>query len=206
MEIDRIQYISQAPEGGTHIDTIARVLRSGVRWIQLRIKDQDPETILPVALHAAALCREYQARLIINDYPAIALAADAYGVHLGLDDMPVPQARAILGPDKCIGGTANTLEDMRRRADEGADYIGLGPYRFTATKKKLSPLLGLEGYQRLMEQARMAGITLPVIAIGGILQHDIEAILKTGIYGIAVSGLLTRNTDLKLQAYVNDSR
>ncbi|MDO7742297.1 MAG: thiamine phosphate synthase, partial [Pedobacter sp.] len=137
----------------------------------------------------------YEAKLIVNDYPRIALQADAWGVHLGLDDMPVPEARALLGPDKCIGGTANTFADIQRRAAEGADYIGLGPFRFTTTKKNLSPIVGLQGYTELMKQMREAGITIPVIAIGGINPADIPAILQTGIYGIAISGVLTHDPE-----------
>ena len=193
--IDQIQYISQSPANGSHLKAIEKVLQAGGRWIQLRVKEQEEEAVLPIALAAAELCRAYEAKLIVNDYPRIALQADAWGVHLGLDDMPVPEARALLGPDKCIGGTANTFADIQRRAAEGADYIGLGPFRFTTTKKNLSPIVGLQGYTELMKQMREAGITIPVIAIGGINPADIPSILQTGIYGIAISGVLTHDPE-----------
>lgn len=192
MIIDQLHYISQAPEKGTHLTAIEEVLRSGGKWIQLRVKEQPEPIVLELAIEANHLCLKYGAKLIVNDYPEIALAAGAYGVHLGLDDMPVPGARALLGKDKCIGGTANTFADICRRVEEGADYIGLGPFRFTTTKKNLSPVLGLEGYIQLMKQVHDAGIKIPVIAIGGIGLADIKSILQTGIYGIAVSGLLTQ--------------
>jgi thiamine-phosphate pyrophosphorylase len=175
------------------------VLAAGGKWIQLRVKEKTEEEVLPLAIAASKLCERYHAKLIVNDYPRVALQAGAAGVHLGLDDMPVPEARALLGKAYCIGGTANTFADILRRADEGADYIGLGPFRFTATKKNLSPVLGLEGYAALMEEVRLAGIRIPIIAIGGIVLADIPSILLTGIYGIAVSGTLTYHTDHQQQ-------
>lgn len=206
MVIDKLHYISQAPEQGSHLTAIEKVLRSGGKWIQLRVKEQSEEAVLELALEANRLCREYGAKLIINDYPLVALKSGAYGVHLGLDDMPVPEARVILGKDKCIGGTANTFEDVQRRAAEGVDYIGLGPFRFTTTKKNLSPVIGMEGYTSIIRQMNESGISIPVIAIGGIDLPDIKPILETGIHGIAVSGLLTRENDLNTEFYVNYSR
>lgn len=192
--IAHLQYISQAPKTGTHIDAIEAVLQAGGKWIQLRIKHQAETEILPFAKAAQALCENYSAKLIINDYPHLAKAVNSYGVHLGLQDMPVPEARKIIGKHQIIGGTANTFEHIRQRVAEGADYIGLGPFRFTRTKENLSPIVGLEGYQQLMEKVKKAGISIPIIAIGGIGAADIPAILETGIYGIALSAALTNQT------------
>ena len=89
----------------------------------------------------------YGSRLIINDRVEVAVAVDADGVHVGKEDMPVREARRMMGEGKIVGGTANTVEDIREHYRGGADYIGLGPYRYTTTKKKLSPVLGLEGYR-----------------------------------------------------------
>ncbi len=124
--------------------------------------------------------------------PDIARTLDADGVHLGLDDMPVAEARSILGAGKIIGGTANTYEDVLQRVGEQCDYAGLGPFRFTTTKAQLSPVLGLTGFQDIMASLSAAGIAIPVYAIGGILSEDLEALMGTGIYGIALSGLITR--------------
>lgn len=196
MIIDKLHYISQAPAQGSHLTAIEKVLQSGCKWIQLRVKEKPSATVLQFAMIANKLCERFQAKLIVNDFPEIALQSNAYGVHLGLDDMPVPEARAILGPDKCIGGTANTFEHILKRAEQGVDYIGLGPFRFTTTKKNLSPVLGAEGYARLLQQVREAGIEIPIIAIGGIGLEDIPVLKETGIYGVAVSGLLTYSNDL----------
>lgn len=186
--IDRLHYISPL---NSQLEAIERVLIAGGKWIQLRVKNQTEDEVLSLATEAVVLCKKHSAKLIVNDYPLVALKAGAHGVHLGLDDMPIAEARAILGPKIIIGGTANTFAHIQLRVDEGADYIGLGPYRFTSTKKNLSPIIGLEGYVSLIKQTKDIGITTPVIAIGGIETTDISALIAAGVHGIAVSGALT---------------
>lgn len=193
--IDRLHYISQQAADGSHLTAIQNALEAGCKWVQLRVKDEPAGLILGYARQAAQLCKAFNARLIVNDHPEIAVEAGAHGVHLGLDDMPVRQARTITGNRLIIGGTANTFEHVVQRMEEGADYIGLGPYRFTTTKKKLSPILGLEGYRSVLKQMHEAGITLPVVAIGGIHTDDIPLIMQTGVHGIAISGAITHAAD-----------
>jgi thiamine-phosphate pyrophosphorylase len=139
----------------------------------------------------------YKATLIINDHADIAKAVDADGVHLGLQDMPVIEAKKIIGEHKIIGGTANTFEHVIQRYNEGCHYVGVGPFRFTTTKEKLSPVLGLEGYDMLIKKQDAQGISLPIYAIGGIIPDDMEALMQTGIYGIAVSGTITNHQHKK---------
>ncbi len=166
-------------------------LEGGGRWVQLRLKDVSDASIYGMAKRVQLLCQQYAATFIVNDHPAIALQSGADGVHLGKWDMPVDQARIILGPEKVIGGTANTLEDMVALASKGVDYIGLGPFRFTTTKKNLSPVVGLEGYKALLQQFRSLGFQTPVTAIGGILLEDVADLMASGVDGIAVSGGLS---------------
>ncbi|MBO9611930.1 MAG: thiamine phosphate synthase [Dyadobacter sp.] len=193
--VDKLHFISNETSNMSHIDSIRLALEAGCRWIQLRVKNRPEQELLPIAREATRLCDSYGAKLIINDFPRIALAVEAYGVHLGLADMPVPDARALVGKKMIIGGTANTWEDIVRRIDEGADYIGLGPFRFTATKQNLSPILGIEGYRQLMRRMKAAGHSTPIIAIGGITADDIAAIRATGIHGVAMSGALITAAD-----------
>ncbi len=189
--ISKLHYISQLPEKGGHLDAINQALEAGCKWIQLRVKNEPVEAILEYALAARKLCNEHGAKLIINDFPEIALEAGADGVHLGFLDISLARAREIVGRELIIGGTANTFEDVELRVREGADYIGLGPYRFTATKLKLSPIVGLEGYEKILSQVKAAGITVPLIAVGGILTEDLTAIMQTGFHGVAMSGAIT---------------
>jgi thiamine-phosphate pyrophosphorylase len=189
--LDRLYFISQQTDTKSHIDSIREALEAGCRLVQLRIKNQDEDDVLRQAIIAKELCDRYKARLIINDFPQVAKSVNAYGIHVGLLDMPIQEVRAIVGNDMIIGGTANTFEHVMQRVEEGADYIGLGPYRFTTTKEKLSPILGLEGYQRMLQQLRAANIQIPVVAIGGILPEDVSGLLQAGVHTIAMSGAIT---------------
>ena len=183
-----VQFITHYTEKYSYLDSVRIALEGGCRWIQLRMKDASPEEILPIAEEALAMCREYHATFIIDDHVELAKQIKADGVHLGKLDMPIAEARRILGKDFIIGGTANTFEDVLAHYQAGADYIGCGPFRFTTTKKNLSPVLGLEGYRHITLQMKEAGIHLPIVAIGGITQKDIPSLMETGITGIALSG------------------
>ena len=187
-----LQFISHYTEKYSYLDSINLALQGGCRWIQLRMKDATDDEVRPVAIEAQKLCREYGATFVIDDRVALVKELHADGVHLGKNDMPIAEARRILGPDYIIGGTANTFEDVKSHYESGADYIGCGPYRFTTTKQKLSPVLGLDGYRRIIIEMRAAHIDIPIVAIGGITQADIPAILATGITGIALSGTVLR--------------
>lgn len=189
--IERLQYISQKTPEYSHLENIERNCREGVKWVQLRMKEEGPEEVLITAKAAKYICNRYGSRLIINDHTAIALEVEADGVHLGKNDLPVPEARKLLGSNRIIGGTANTFADIRALSDAGADYVGLGPFRFTTTKKNLSPVLGINGYKKIIKKCNDANVTLPVLAIGGILLTDIPAIMETGVHGIALSGVLS---------------
>lgn len=189
--IAKLHYISQQTSTLTHLAAIQRALEAGCLWVQLRVKQETEVVVGRYAEEAKKLCEQYAAKLVINDYPHIAKAVEADGVHLGLQDMALQEARSIVGDSMMIGGTANTLAHIRQRVTEGADYVGLGPFRFTTTKEKLSPVLGLEGYTTILQQMRAAGIHVPVIAIGGLVAADVPALLQTGVHGIAVSGAIT---------------
>lgn len=183
-----IQFISHQNERFTYLQGIAKALSQGCRWIQLRMKDADEELLYNTALEAQRMCKEYGATFIIDDHVGLAKRIHADGVHLGRNDMPIAEARTLLGNDYIIGGTANTIEDVRNHWRDGADYIGCGPFRFTTTKKNLSPILGLEGYRKIVAQMKDEGIDIPIVAIGGITFDDIPEIMATGVTGIAMSG------------------
>ena len=191
------QYISHYTHTIGYVDGIRMALEGGCKWVQLRMKDASEEEVLACAKEALPLCRRHGAKFILDDHVELVETAGADGVHLGKNDMPVDEARKILGPDKIIGGTANTIDDIIRLHRQGADYIGCGPFRFTTTKKKLSPVLGLEGYRNIVLKMRENGIDLPIVAIGGITVDDIPAIMGTGVTGIALSGAILNAEDPK---------
>jgi thiamine-phosphate pyrophosphorylase len=185
--------MDDAPIG--HVQQVEAACQAGIRWIQLRMKLASDAEMLEAAKAAKKICSARDCALIINDRVAIALASGANGVHLGKQDMGVGEARRLLGEDRIVGGTANTMDEIREHWRQGADYIGLGPFRYTTTKKNLSPILGLGGYQSIMRQMRKEGIPLPVIAIGGIGMKDAVALLEAGLHGIAFSGMLVHAGD-----------
>ncbi len=194
----KLQYISQGKTAGEQLTNIAAALAAGCQWIQLRFKQAGEQELQAVAQEVKQLCHGYNATFIVNDHPNIACAADADGVHLGLQDMRIAEAKKMIGEGKIIGGTANTLDDVVQRYHEGCTYVGVGPFRFTTTKEKLSPILGLDGYARILQQLGSLNIHIPVYAIGGIVPEDIAGILSTGVYGVAVSGIVTHHPDKKI--------
>ena len=189
----KLQYISQGNTIEAQLYNIQKALDSGCDWIQLRFKTKNTTDLVTLAKAVKEICSSYKATLIINDNVYLAQQIAADGVHLGLTDMGIPEARRILGADKIIGATANTFEDILTHVQNTANYIGLGPFQFTTTKQKLSPILGLEGYRSILQKLRQQQVKIPIYAIGGITSENVEPLMNTGIHGIAVSGLLTHS-------------
>lgn len=185
-----IQFITHSNTRYDYVEGARLALEGGCRWIQLRMKDAQEVDFLLAAKQIGAMCKEYGATFILDDHVEWVGITGANGVHLGKNDMPVDEARNQLGANRIIGGTANTFEDVERLWRQGANYIGCGPYRFTTTKKNLSPVLGLDGYRHIISKMKAHDINLPVVAIGGILQPDIKDVMATGVSGIAVSGAI----------------
>ncbi|WP_308269031.1 thiamine phosphate synthase [Prevotella sp.] len=185
-----IQFITHSNTRYDYVEGARLAIEGGCRWIQLRMKDAQEVDFLLAAKQIGAMCKEYGATFILDDHVEWVGITGADGVHLGKNDMPVDEARNQLGANRIIGGTANTFEDVERLWRQGANYIGCGPYRFTTTKKNLSPVLGLDGYRHIISKMKAHDINIPVVAIGGILQPDIKDVMATGVSGIAVSGAI----------------
>lgn len=187
-----IQFITHYTDSIGYLDSVRLALEGGCRWVQLRMKNATVDEIRPVALEAQRMCMEAGATFIIDDHVELVKEIGADGVHVGKNDMPIDEARRILGDEAIIGGTANTFEDVVTHWKNGASYIGCGPFRFTTTKEKLSPVLGLEGYRSIVAKMKETGINLPIVAIGGITADDVPEIMQTGVTGIALSGTVLR--------------
>lgn len=200
MKISMLHYITTTPEAAE------LACQGGVRWVQLRVKNQSYNIWKQLALETQAVCRRHGAMLLINDNPRLAQEIGADGVHVGAADMPPAEAREMLGAKFFIGGTANTFADVQRLVAAGVDYVGLGPFRFTRTKEKLSPILGLAGYAETLQKCRAAGLTVPIIGIGGIMLADVGALLATGLHGIAVAGSIgqAENPVAAARLFVNE--
>lgn len=184
-KIARLQFITSDDATLNHLDQIKLVLDHGVTWVQLRAKNLSSNELLELAEQAKEITERYKATLIINDNHLVAAMVNAEGLHIGKEDVAPKDARKFL-LEQIIGGTANDLKEVKRINGE-VDYIGLGPLRFTNTKKKLAQILGFEGYQNILKAVPNLK---PVIAIGGVVPEDVEQLMTIGVYGIAVSGAI----------------
>lgn len=183
-----LQFITHATEKYSITDEVKMVLQGGCKWIQLRMKDASQDEITEVAKEIQPICKENDCILVVDDWVEVAKELNLDGVHLGKTDMNPKEAREILGQQFIIGATANTFEDIEGLSRLDIDYIGLGPFRFTSTKQKLSPVIGIDGYRDIMSRMAEMDIKTPVVAIGGITYEDINPLMETGLNGIAVSG------------------
>lgn len=188
--MSQVQFITHFTDKISYLDSVSIALEGGCRWIQLRMKSADYTTLLNTAREVRRLCNLYNATFIIDDNIQAVIDACADGVHLGKNDMPIAEARRVLGCDRVIGGTANTFNDVVAHYISGADYIGCGPFRFTTTKSNLSPILGIDGYSEILRQMRETGISIPLVAIGGITKDDIPELFEAGVSGVALSGAI----------------
>lgn len=167
--------------GRSHREVVEAALAGGATAIQLRDKSLNAARLVQVGLELRALTRRHRATFIVNDRLDIALAVEADGVHLGLEDLPLRYARRLIGPGKILGATARTPEQAVNAQAAGADYVGSGPVFPTCTKSDTGPLLGPEGLARICRS-----VDIPVIGIGGIKHENVRAALTAGAAGVAV--------------------
>jgi thiamine-phosphate pyrophosphorylase len=186
--------LTQDGTGVAHSVQAARLCEAGARWVQLRMKDSRRAHWLAEARAAADACHRSGAILIVNDSVDIALASGADGAHIGGSDGGWKEARQALGPTLLLGGTVNNAGDAQRAVASGClDYAGVGPLRFTSTKLKLAPVLGLASVRALISELR----GIPAWVIGGVEDGDLPALRDAGAAGAAVSSALHRGGNLE---------
>jgi thiamine-phosphate pyrophosphorylase len=175
-----------------HVALAQAMLDAGVRFLQLRVKDQPARRFVEIARAVKAVTDGYQAQLIINDRADVAKLIDAAGVHLGQDDLPVSAAREILGPNKIIGFSTHSSAQAEAAAREGiADYIGFGPIYPTTSKERADPVQGLDGLRLVRRRVK-----LPVVAIGGITAGTMLDVLAAGADAVAMIGEIVHAEDV----------
>lgn len=194
-QVSKLQFITQEYDHKDHLYWVELACKNGVNWIQLRLKNLELEKILKISLEAKKICAKYNSTFIINDYVEIAHEIKADGVHIGKNDAPLQYVRRKLGQNFIIGVTANNFQDVKKFNQENVDYIGLGPFRFTTTKQNIDPILGLSGYKEIAKQCLNNNFSKPIISIGGIVSEDITSLLKTGMFGVAVSSAIVKAKD-----------
>ena len=169
-----------ARQGRTMLEAVRQAIEGGATIVQLREKETDAGAFVATAREALALCRQYGVPLVINDRVDVCLAVGADGVHVGQSDIPAEDVRRIIGPDRILGVSTKTPDQVQAAFDAGADYVGAGAVYPTTTKKDYVDL----GLARLEKICAMS--PLPVVAIGGIKPGNIEPCMKAGAVGVAV--------------------
>jgi thiamine-phosphate pyrophosphorylase len=175
------------------MEMVGKAVLSGVRFIQIRDKTLPKRVLFEEASDVRTFTKKYRAKLIINDYVDIARAVDADGVHLGQDDMPIHEARKILGKHRIIGISTHSLRQAVEAQRQGADYIGFGPIFYTSTKNAGAPK-GTNALTNIKHH-----IQIPVVAIGGITHQNACDVFSAGADSIAVSSAILSG-DIKKNA------
>ena len=202
--IPRLHVITQDNLENSHYEQANLALKGGAKMIQFRSKIMPIEEIKSTAQNILKITQEHNAQLILNDHWETAIEIGLDGVHVGLTDTPISEIRK--HTNFIIGGTANTLEDIKLHYNSGADYVGAGPFHFTRTKDNLSPILGEEGYRQIISSCRIEKISIPIIAIGGITPKDTKTLKSIGLHGIAIASQInTSENPTKLtQIFLSD--
>jgi thiamine-phosphate pyrophosphorylase len=176
--------------GETLESTVEKVLAAGVTFLQLREKDLSDEEFLTEANKIKPLAQKYHIPFVINDNIEVAIKCGADGVHVGQSDIVDKNVRTLVGPDMILGISANTVETAKRAEESGADYIGVGAVFGTATKKDAQAI----SVERLREIC--AAVSIPVVAIGGINEHNILQLANSGVDGVAVISAIFAKPDV----------
>ena len=194
-----LQFITNENTSVSPKKQILDAIEGGCRWVQIRLKSASDDEIKKLFFEIQDKAKETLTTVIINDRVALVkeLGKDGVaGVHLGLEDMPAAEARLELGPDAIIGVTAHNFDEAASYKGLDIDYIGIGPYADTDTKKNLAPVLGLEGLTDIIVRIKDLGMEVPLVAVGGIRLEDVKPLLEVGANGIAVSGAIANASDI----------
>lgn len=188
--IGRLHVLTDTEDGHDPFPALDAALGAGAPVVQVRAKGLTDRSYAELAAAVLDRCRAADALCLVDDRADVAVAIGADGVHVGLDDLPVPAVRRIVGPDAVVGATARDPGTARRLVDEGADYLGVGPAYATTTKAGLPEPLGPAGIGRVA-----AAVDVPVIAIAGVTAERVPELLAAGAHGVAVIGAVSRSDD-----------
>lgn len=168
---------------------IEEVVRGGATLLQVRVKNKTDREFLELAIRCVDLARQVSVPVVVNDRVDIALLTAADGVHLGQQDIPVSEAKKLLARDAIVGASARSVEDARRAQQQGATYIGVGPF-FSSPTKPWIPPLSVETIRTIRKE-----ISLPIVAIGGINETNAGIAISQGADGVAIISALRQCPD-----------
>lgn len=198
--IEKLQYITHDLPHLSHVAQVQMACEAGAKWIQYRCLSKTDEELLTEINLIAEICDDWGTTLVVTDHIHLNGKADIQGFHIEDMEADFTILRKLVGNDITLGGSANTLENIIRLANEGADYAGFGPFAHTATNPNDLPLLGVEGYSVILKKLKALSVEIPILAVGGVEFSDVESLMQTGIHGIAVSGAINLADDF-IEAY-----
>lgn len=194
--IERLHFITHDIDQFNHVEQARLACQAGAKWIQYRCLTKSDDELLKDINAIAEICDDWGSTLIVTDHIHLKGKADIQGFHIEDMDADFRQLRKQLGEEVTIGGSSNTVKGLLRLAEEGADYAGFGPFKTTVTKPNNAPLLGIKGYHQAMLILNEKDIDLPILAVGGVTLTDVDALMETGIFGIAVSAAINQSEDM----------
>jgi thiamine-phosphate pyrophosphorylase len=190
--ISKFHYLTQDLPNRSHVEQTEIACAAGANWLQYRCLTKTDAELIAEINQVANICDDWGATLILTNHMHLLDKVDAQGVHIEDFDADFKTIREAIGEDKTLGASATNIEALLRVQATGVvDYCGYGPFRHTDTKPNNKPLLGFQGYRQLQKQP----IEIPVIAVGGITLNDVDTLIQTGIYGIAVSAAVNLALD-----------
>ncbi len=198
--IEKLHFITHDIPQHTHVEQAQLACEAGAKWIQYRCLTKTDEELLKDINIIAEICDDWGATLIVTDHIHLKGKADIQGFHIENMDADFIALRKLIGEEYTLGGSANSVENLIRLANEGADYAGFGPFSITTTKPNNAPILGFKGYSYASEQLQLKNINFPFLAVGGVTLADVDALLETNVYGIAVSAAINQ-ADNMYEAY-----
>ena len=200
--IEKLHFITHDLAQSSHIEQVQVACEAGAKWIQYRsLSKADDELLADINL-IAEICDDWGATLIVTNHIHLKGKADIQGFHLEDINADFIALRKQIGEEFTLGGSANTVEQLIKLANEGADYAGFGPFNTTSTKSNDNPLVSIDEYANAVKKLKSANIDLPILAVGGVTLADVPTLMTTGVFGIAASSAINQAENM-YEAYVD---
>ena len=200
--IEKLHFITHDLPHSSHIEQVQVACEAGAKWIQYRCLSKADDELLADINLIAEICDDWGATLIVTNHIHLKGKADIQGFHIEDINAYFIALRKQIGEEFTLGGSANTIEQLIKLADDGADYAGFGPFNISSTKPNDYPLIKTDDYANAIENLKSANKDLPVLAVGGVTIADVPALMTTGIFGIAASSAINQAENM-YEAYID---
>lgn len=200
--IEKLHFITHDLPQSSHVEQVQVACEAGAKWIQYRCLSKADDELLADINLIAEICDDWGATLIVANHIHLKGKADIQGFHIEDMDADFIALRKQIGEEFTLGGSANTIDQLIKLANDGADYAGFGPFNITSTKPNDYPLVKTDEYNNAVQILKSANIDLPVLAVGGVTLADVPTLMATGIFGIAASSAINQAENM-YEAYID---